>query len=147
MTKLDKHHRLPKIKSDRDDSKALEHLRSQMMVEGVKHDQGKLRYDLLPSEAVEEIIKVLMFGEQKYTSWNWSKGIKYSRVFAALMRHMWKWHRGETVDEESGLSHLAHAGCCLFFLLSYSLRAAHLPETLDDRPFHVYPQNNIQKTD
>jgi hypothetical protein len=39
--------------------------------------------------------------------------------FAALLRHLFAWWRGEELDPESGLSHLAHAGCCLMFLMEY----------------------------
>lgn len=36
-------------------------------VGGVKKDEGKLRWSLLPWDAVEEVVKVLMFGANKYT--------------------------------------------------------------------------------
>ena len=101
--------------------------------EGKKFDQNKLRWDLFPADAAEEIIKVLMFGAKKYDDWNWSKGIKFSRLFAAIMRHMWAWFHGETNDPETGLNHLAHAGCCIVFLLSYSRRADYV-QKYDDRP-------------
>jgi hypothetical protein len=39
------------------------------------------------------------------------------RYFGALMRHMTAWYDGEKKDPESGKSHLAHAGCCLLFLM------------------------------
>ena len=92
------------------------------MRSGRKDDSAKLRWDLLPPDATEEIVKVLMFGAQKYGDYNWARGMKWSRMFAALMRHMWAWWRGEGRDPETGLTHLAHAGCCLLFLLSYELR-------------------------
>lgn len=102
--------------------------------EGLKYDQNKLRYDLLPMEAIEPIIEILMFGAKKYEAYNWTKGIRYSRIFGALMRHLWAWWRGETNDPESGKNHLAHAGCCLFFLLSYSVRSM---KQFDDRPTYT----------
>lgn len=107
--------------------------------EGLKYDHGKLRWELFPAESAEQIIKVLMFGATKYDAWNWSKGIKFTRLFAALMRHMWAWYRGETNDPETGLNHLAHAGCCLMFLLSYSQRKDYL-EQFDDRPSYYNQQ-------
>lgn len=54
---------------------------------------------------------------------NWEKGMDWSRPFSALMRHMWSWWRGENVDPETGYSHLAHAGCCVLFLMRYEKRA------------------------
>lgn len=95
-----------------------------------KYDTGKLPYDLLPSDAVEDILSVLHFGAEKYAARNWELGMDWSRPFAALMRHMWAWWRGEDTDPESGLSHLAHAGCCILFLLAYQKRGV----GTDNRP-------------
>jgi hypothetical protein len=94
------------------------------MGEGTKHDQGKVRMDLLPWGAVKEIGKVLTFGAGKYGDYNW-QGLHsekdQARIFAALHRHLLAWWEGETSDEETGLSHLAHAGCCILFLLWFEL--------------------------
>jgi len=84
---------------------------------GLKYDSGKPRMDLLPAYSLEQIALVLGFGAQKYASWNWSKGIAYSRLLGACLRHLFAWARGENTDKESGLSHLAHAGCCILFLI------------------------------
>ena len=84
---------------------------------GLKKDHGKDRWDLLPWEEVEEIVKVLTFGANKYADNNWQKVPQgRERYFAAAMRHLVAWRRGEERDPESGLKHLAHAGCCLLFL-------------------------------
>lgn len=92
--------------------------------EALKADSAKPRMDLLPFEALEEIAKVLAFGAEKYEAHNWRKGMKWSRVIAALLRHVSAFVKGEDRDPESGLSHLAHAGCCILFLLSYSLTSS-----------------------
>jgi hypothetical protein len=89
---------------------------------GTKHDKDKLPYHLLPSDAVEAILEVMAFGATKYAPRNWELGMDWSRPFAALMRHMWAWWRGEELDPETGLSHLAHAGCCVLFLIAYERR-------------------------
>jgi len=87
--------------------------------EGTKHDLGKPRMDLLSSEALVKIAEILTFGAKKYDSHNWRKGLKWSRVYAALQRHLAAWNAGDNLDPETGKSHLAHAGCCLMFLLEY----------------------------
>jgi hypothetical protein len=92
------------------------------MTSGTKHDNGKPRWDLLPGDAVEEIVKVMTFGAEKYGDRNWEKGFRWGRPFAACMRHLWAWWRGIDVDEETGLSHLAHAGACILFMLAFVLR-------------------------
>jgi hypothetical protein len=99
--------------------------------EGRKDDSGKTPWHLLPPDALKQIVLVLEFGAGKYGDRNWEKGMHWSRPFSALMRHMWAWWRGESRDPETGLSHLAHAGCCILFLLSYEGRAT----GTDDRPY------------
>ena len=88
----------------------------------VKHDTGKADWSLMPWEAVEEINKVLAFGAQKYAAHNWQQGtgFKYTRVLNSLLRHVFAYMRGEDLDPESGLSHMAHAGCNVLFLLHYN---------------------------
>ena len=86
---------------------------------GVKHDGGKPRMDLLPPEALREIADVLALGAQKYDAHNWRKGFAYSRLIAAALRHLFAWVGGENKDPESGKSHLAHAACCLMFLITF----------------------------
>lgn len=88
-------------------------------VPGMKFDDGKLDWALLPFESVEEIIKVLMVGAKKYKRDNWQMVEDGdTRYFNAAMRHITSWKRGEELDPETGLQHLAHAGCCLLFLIS-----------------------------
>ncbi len=98
--------------------------------EGRKDDSGKTPWHLMPPDALNQIAQVLEFGAGKYGDRNWEKGMNWSRPFSALMRHMWAWWRGEDRDPETGLSHLAHAGCCILFLLTYQGHAT----GKDDRP-------------
>ena len=98
--------------------------------EGVKHDEGKLRFDLLSPAANAGLAAVLTYGAQKYEDRNWEKGLNYSRVYAALQRHLNAWWAGEEVDEESGLSHLDHAACCIHFLSHFDK----METGTDDRP-------------
>ena len=100
---------------------------------GRKNDTGKLRYDLLAPDALEGLVKVLTFGATKYEDRNWERGIKYSRVFGALMRHLWAWWRRKPCDDETNLSHLDHAACCLHFLSAYEKRLG-MAKLFDDRP-------------
>lgn len=101
---------------------------------GVKMDAGKLRWSLLPWDAVEEVVRVLMFGAQKYADRNWEQGMDYGRLFDADMRHRigW-WQKGENAAEDSKIHQLAHAACDTLFLLAYELRE----RGKDDRPKEV----------
>ena len=87
----------------------------------VRDDEGKTNWSLMPFEALEEINKVLEFGATKYAANNWQEGtgFKYSRVLNSLLRHVFAFMRGEDKDPESGLSHMAHAGCNVLFILYY----------------------------
>lgn len=106
-----------------------------MANEGVKHDEGKPRYDLYPPEAMDGTVRVLTFGAKKYGDRNWEKGLKYSRVFRALMGHLWAFWRMEENDAETGESHLHHAACCLAFLQTYHAQGR---RELDDRSNHTF---------
>lgn len=87
---------------------------------GVKHDQEKPDYTLLPYGAVEEVVKVLTYGAKKYSRENW-KYVDSLRYEAATMRHFSAYMQGEKLDPESGISHLAHAVTSLLFLLQKEL--------------------------
>lgn len=102
---------------------------------GTKLDAGKLPIHLLPFDSIERVTQVIEFGAAKYAPRDWEKGMAWSRVYSALMRHMWAWWRGEKADPETGFSHLWHAGCCIMFLIAYEDR--HIGQ--DDRPFSVAP--------
>lgn len=90
--------------------------------EALRFDDNKTNWSLMPFEAVEEINKVLDFGAKKYAEWNWTNGggMKHSRVINSCLRHLFAYLRGEDKDPESGLSHLAHAGCNILFLIYYN---------------------------
>lgn len=90
-----------------------------MELTAVKHDQTKPRMELLSPTAMEQIAKVLTFGADKYTENNWRGGFKWTRLVGSLLRHVFAWLGGENNDPESGLSHLAHAGCCIMMLLEH----------------------------
>ena len=81
-----------------------------------KHDKGKLRWDILPINATEEVVKVLNFGANKYGTRNWCN-VEPVRWFNGVMRHIAAYMKGEHLDPETGLPHLAHAACSLLFIL------------------------------
>ena len=95
----------------------------------LKFDQDKLPLHLLSTEAMNQTAAVLAFGAEKYAAHNWRKGFAWSRPLAAAMRHITAFNAGEDKDPESGLSHLAHAACCIMFLLEFE--KTH--KELDDR--------------
>lgn len=89
----------------------------------VKQDLGKLRYDLLPFDAVDEVVAVLNYGINKYPKpeENWrvnSSREDIKRYEAALLRHMSLHMQGELMDEESGLPHMAQVATNALFIIA-----------------------------
>ncbi len=84
-----------------------------------KFDSGKPQIQMIPPIAIKEEAMVMGFGAAKYDEFNWAKGMKWSRLVGAAMRHIVSWNEGESKDPESGVSHLAHARCCLGMLMAY----------------------------
>lgn len=88
-----------------------------VVTDGLKHDGGKLRLDLVPPELIEAVGAVMTHGAEKYGEGNWKK-VEPKRYRAALMRHICKWLKNPFgKDEYSGLPHLWHIACNVAFLL------------------------------
>ena len=84
---------------------------------GHKDDQEKNRLDLIEPEFIEGVGKVLAFCADKYKPNNWQKvDDAENRYYAAAMRHLMAWRKGEKTDPESGISHLYHVACNIMFL-------------------------------
>jgi hypothetical protein len=96
---------------------------------GRKDDLGKPRMGLISDFALLQEALVMTFGARKYAAHNWRGGIAWSRLIDAALRHIHAFNSGEEFDPETGLSHLAHARCCLAFLLEYT----QTHRELDDR--------------
>ena len=72
-----------------------------------KHDT-----DYLPilDYDIEEMLEVFEFGVGKYHPWSFLDLNPYTLV-PALFRHLYKYHYVSKTDEETHVSHLAHAAC------------------------------------
>jgi len=126
------------------------------MAEGIKHDDGKLRFDLIPVYPLEKLAEVYTIGAKKYDDWNWAKGMNWSRIFAALERHLQAWKRGEEIDPENGQLHLASAAWGCLTLMEYG----RIRREFDDRfleeewaaipdaaPYEASTEGRIRKND
>ena len=94
-----------------------------MSEQGRKYDGGKLRYDLIPVLALEEMVKGLTFGTIKYDDNNWVKvpnGRK--RYLAAALRHIQEYRKGNLWDEEQNIHHLSAAMNNLSFIVEKDLQ-------------------------
>ena len=93
-----------------------------------KYDSDKPRMDLIRPEFTLALGEALAYGAKKYEeprgeTPNYLKGngFNYSTIIASLERHIAAFKMGQDIDEESSLSHLAHAAVNLMFLHTYSL--------------------------
>lgn len=90
------------------------------MNNGIKYDTNKPDYSLIPPNALDDVARVLTYGAMKYSRENWHKlDNAEMRYFAAAQRHLWAVKRGEKLDPETGISHLAHAIASIMFLLEF----------------------------
>ncbi len=97
---------------------------------GGEKGQKDVQLHCLPWEALEQLGKVYSFGSDKYADYNFRKGYRWSLSFDAMQRHLWAFWAGEEDDDESGLSHLAHAIWHGLTLLLFSRKGL----GTDDRP-------------
>jgi len=94
---------------------------------GKKLDAGKPDWSLLPLKSLESTVQALTFGAKKYKKDNWKHvPDAENRYFAAAIRHLSSYQAGEKLDKESNLPHLAHAACCLLFLIWFENNASKL---------------------
>ena len=94
------------------------------MITGTKHDNGKLKYHLIPWQVLHALAEVLTFGARRYSPNNW----KYladaeERYEDAMWRHLVARKSGQKVDPDSGLPHLWHAGTNLAFLIYFEAQS------------------------
>lgn len=82
---------------------------------GLRFNEGKIRWELVPDQALEPMVRVLMYGAKKYTDNNWQKGLKLPEVLACLQRHLVALKAGEINDPESNLPHIGHILCNALF--------------------------------
>ena len=98
---------------------------------GRKADGGKLRWTLLPMEALADVVRVLTIGALKYAPNNWqfvrgSSGPN-GRYADAAFRHLTAWQMGEQNDPETNCNHLSHCVCCLLFLIWFDQHPTQIP--------------------
>lgn len=95
--------------------------------------------DYINQQMVREIVEVLEYGSAKYHEFNWADGGSWRMVADCALRHLLA---EDEFDAESGLSHMAHFGCNLMFLLEFSAK----PQFGDDDRYH-FPVRDLEESD
>lgn len=96
---------------------------------GNKSDAGKPPMSLIPKDFLDEVAKAFAYGRGKYGQFNFTKGMKVTRLIDAAMRHLVAASWESEKDPESGHDHLGHAGASIAMAL---FMIKQKPE-LDDR--------------
>lgn len=86
-------------------------------MKGSRYNNGKLKWSYVYWPAIEPMVRVLMFGAQKYAPDNWKKGLPMTEIMESCLRHIFAFLQGEDRDPESGEHHLGHAMCNIMFAL------------------------------
>lgn len=90
------------------------------MSEASHHDTGKIGLQfILAMPGLDQVAKVGDYGAKKYDQWNYVKGMPWTKLLGSCSRHLASFIRGEDLDKESGLPHLAHLAYNALILLGY----------------------------
>jgi len=81
---------------------------------GMKEEKGKTDWTLFPWKFADRTCRVMMYGADKYSRFNWEL-VPVDEYVKAALRHIISYLGGETVDPESGHSHLSHAACDILY--------------------------------
>jgi hypothetical protein len=92
-------------------------------------------------ETLEGVVRVFEKGSIKYHGTRtWLPGIKFSKLFAAIMRHLISWfYLRKDRDDESGEHPLCHVMANIMMLLTFIKSRDY-----DDRPYKRGEDNNGQ---
>lgn len=110
------------------DSKSIDEM---LTTVGRRDNKEKTRWRNVPLFLFEDVIKVGQFGESKYDTFNYMKGLSINDTLDALKRHLVKFESPyeSDSDDESLQNHLAHvAWNAIVALHMYKTR-----KDLDDR--------------
>jgi hypothetical protein len=97
------------------------------------------RLDLVPVKPLWLLAELYGRGALKYTERNWERGIKFSALYGAMLRHALTFWSGESYDPEDGQHHLASVAWMAFALME--LEETH--SELDDRPREIKLESEL----
>lgn len=83
----------------------------------IKHDEDKVRLELVPASLMWAVGVIRTYGVQKYGDKESWRQVEPDRYKGALLRHLMAYLGGEEIDAESGYPHLWHAACNIAFLI------------------------------
>lgn len=92
----------------------VEHIKGEF--KALRYNQGKLKWSLVHFKSLEPMVKVLMYGANKYAVDNWKNGLDKKEILDSMQRHVASLIDGQETDPESGEHHIGHILCnCMFY--------------------------------
>jgi hypothetical protein len=85
----------------------------------MKLDDGKMPLELIPPKALLLVAEAYQVGQRKYPPRNWERGMRWGKVYGALLRHAFAWWAGERRCPKDGQHHLAAVVFCALSLMTY----------------------------
>jgi hypothetical protein len=80
--------------------------------------EAKVKLSDTPTVGIQDMGKVFTGGAAKYGRFNWrDHAVSATVYYDAAQRHLMAWFKGEDIDPESGVSHLAHVMACCNILM------------------------------
>lgn len=99
----------------------------------------KVPLSLFPANAIAYGALAMLDGARKYGRQNFRAApVRASVYIDALLRHIYKYAEGETIDPESGLNHLAHVLAGAAILVDTGIQGT----LIDDRLYNGDAQAN-----
>jgi len=82
----------------------------------LRYNQGKPKWSMVHFKSLEPMVKVLMYGADKYARDNWKKGLDRQEILDSMQRHLAALIDGQEIDPESQEHHIGHLMCnCMFY--------------------------------
>ena len=79
-----------------------------MEEKGLRYNEGKPKWSLVEFNSLIPLVKVMEYGEKKYSRDNWKKGLDSAEILESLSRHLFALMQGDEIDNESGCEHIGH---------------------------------------
>lgn len=93
------------------------------MSEALETKARKVRWSIVPWDALQQVAEVFEFGAKKYKARGWEEVVDAVEVYRnAAQRHLAAMFRGEIRDPESGYLHASHLACCALVIAWHQLK-------------------------
>ena len=82
-----------------------------------RFNKGKPKWGLVHYKSLLPLVRVLEFGEKKYGTDNWKKGLDKKEILESAFRHLIALMDGESNDNESTEHHAGHVMANMMFYM------------------------------